>query len=291
MRSRRHRSAGVAWLLLSGSLAAAYAAGAPGILVHGHRGARAVLPENTLPGFEYAIDAGADVIELDLAVTRDNVLVASHDPELPPAICAGPAGSRVIREMTLAQLRRWDCGSLRNPAFPLQKPVPGARVPTLDEVLALAGRGGFQFNIETKILAEKPELTPPPREFARLLLQAIRKHRLESRVIVQSFDFRTLTAMKELAPEIRLAALLRSAEEDFDAAAHETGAAIISPEHKLLTKERVAAAHRAGLQVVPWFANSPADWDRLIDAGVDGIITDDPAGLIAHLKARGKRPR
>ena len=96
----------------------------PRIEVQGHRGARAVLPENTLPAFEHAIGAGADVLELDLAVTRDNVLVASHDPVLNPEICRGPKAGAVIRELTLEELRRYDCGSLRNPQFPRQQPVP-----------------------------------------------------------------------------------------------------------------------------------------------------------------------
>src|SRR5215475_11419507 len=117
------------------------------LLVHGHRGARGVRPENTLPAFEYAIAAGVDVLEMDLAVTKDNVLVISHDPHMNPAICEGPAGSpTTIREMTLAQLREWDCGKRKNPAYPKQQPVPGTCVPTRDEVLALAPRGTFQFN-------------------------------------------------------------------------------------------------------------------------------------------------
>ncbi|MBI3280507.1 MAG: glycerophosphodiester phosphodiesterase [Acidobacteria bacterium] len=265
------------------------ASAAPRTLVHGHRGARAVLPENTLPAFEYAIEAGADVLELDVAVTRDNVLVVSHDPELNPLLCRGPRPRAVIRELTLAELRAWDCGALRHPAHPKQRPVPGSRIPTLDEVLALGSRGRFEYNIETKSFPSRPHLTPPPEEFARRLLEAIRRHKLEKRVIVQSFDFRTLHAMKRLAPEIRLAALYEGEPRPFVAIAREAGAAIVAPRHDLVTKEQVQAAHAAGLQVVPWTANAAADWDRLIAAGVDAIITDDPAELIAYLKARGLR--
>src|SRR3989442_6438062 len=110
------------------------------ILVHGHRGARAMRPENTIPAFEYAIQAGVDVLELDMAVTKDDVLVVSHDPLLNPEICKGPGTPRAIRTLTLAELRQWDCGALRNLKFPKQTPVPGARIPTLDEVFALASR-------------------------------------------------------------------------------------------------------------------------------------------------------
>jgi glycerophosphoryl diester phosphodiesterase len=180
-------------LLVLVSFMNAYAASK--ILVHGHRGARAVRPENTMPAFEYAVGIGVDVLELDVAVTKDDVLVVSHDPHMNPAICTAPEGWKgpdIIRQMTLAELRKWDCGARRNPQFPRQEPVPGTRVPTLDEVFALAPRGSFEFNVETKIFAKKPELTPAPEEFSRLLLETIRKHHLEKRVIVQSFDFRTL---------------------------------------------------------------------------------------------------
>lgn len=259
------------------------------VQVHGHRGARAVLPENTIPAFEHAIEAGADAIELDLAVTRDNVLVVSHDPVLNRRICRSPGGSPVIRELTLDELRRWDCGSLQEPDFPRQKPVPGARIPTLDEVLALAGRGKFLFNIETKISPKKPQYTPPPEEFARLVLDAVQRHKLESRVMLQSFDYRTLRAMKRLAPRIPRAALFSRDERDFPAVAREAGATMVSPHYSLVTPEKVRAARRAGIPVIAWTANDEEVWAKLIEAGVDGIITDDPAGLIDYLRKRGLR--
>ena len=257
------------------------------ILVHGHRGARALRPENTLPAFEYAIAQGVDALELDMAVTKDNVLVVSHDPLLHPPVCSGPQPQAVIRELSLAQVREWDCGKVQNPNFPKQLAIPGARMPTLDEVFALAPRGNFLFNIETKSFPDHPELTPPPAEFVRLVLEEIRKHHLESRVILQSFDFRTLHEMKKIAPEIPLSALYEGVPKSFTAIAQEAGAGIVSPQYILATREQVQAAHAAGLQVVPWTADSSADWDRLIDAGVDGIITDDPAALLAHLRERG----
>ncbi len=259
------------------------------IQVHGHRGARALRPENTLPAFEYAITQGVDALELDMAVTRDNVIVVSHDPVLEAPVCTGPAPKAVIRELTLAQVREWDCGAKPNPAFPKQQAVPGTRVPTLEEVFALAPKGKFLFNIETKIFPQKPELTPPPEEFARMVLAAVRKHHLEARVVLQSFDFRTLVAMKALAPEIKLSALYEGAAKDFVAIGREAGAGIVSPLARLVTPEQVKAAHAAGLEVLPWTVNTPSEWERLANAGVDGIISDDPAALIAWLKANGKR--
>jgi len=237
------------------------------ILVHGHRGARAHRPENTLPAFEYAISAGADALELDVAVTRDDVVVVSHDLRL---------GRRPIREMTLAEVGLWDCGE-------------GASIPTLDQVLALGDGGRFLFNIEIKSMPKRPAWAPPPERFAELVWQAIRRHRLARRVIVQSFDFRTLHAMRRIAPGIRLAALYAGRPKSLIAIARRAGTDIVAPYHALVSSRKVRAAHTAGLQVVVWTANRPRQWKRLIAAQVDGIITDDPAALIEYLKERGMR--
>jgi len=224
-----------------------------------------------------------------MAVTKDNVIVVSHDPYLEPPVCSGPQAKATIHELTLAQVREWDCGKVKNPGFAKQTPVPGTRMPTLDEVFDLAPRGKFQYNIETKIFADKPELTPSPEEFAKLVLAVIRKHHLEDRVMLQSFDFRTLHAMKKLAPEIALVVLWERDDRDFVSIAQEADAKIVSPQYRLVTPEKVQAAHAAGLQVVPWTPNTPSDWDKLIAAQVDAIISDDPAALIAYLKSKGLR--
>jgi glycerophosphoryl diester phosphodiesterase len=275
--------------LLIFSLCIMTANAAPRILVHGHRGARAIYPENTIPAFEYAIMIGADVLEMDVAVTKDNVLVISHDPHINPEICKGPHPGVAIHELTLAELHEYDCGALKNPHFPKQQPVPGTRIPALDDVLSLSRGNNVQFNIETKSFPDHPELTPPPDVFARMLLDVIRKHQLDSRVIVQSFDFRTLRAAKRLAPNIRLSALWEGDARSFVDIAHDGQAGIISPLFKLVTPQQVKSAHDAKIQVVPWTADTPADWQMLIDAGVDAIITDDPAALIAYMKGKGLR--
>jgi glycerophosphoryl diester phosphodiesterase len=268
---------------------AALAHSAPKILVHGHRGARAVRPENTLLAFEYAVEIGVDVLELDMAVTRDNVVVVSHDLEMNRKICRGPEGPTAIRQLTLQQIKEWDCGSSRNPSFPRQQTVPGTPVPTLDEVFSLAPGGTFEFNIETKTDRKRPELTPSPEEFVGLVVEAIRRHKLEKRVIVQSFDFRTLHELKKRAPEIRRSALYAGLPKDFVKIAQEADAPIVSPVWQIVTKGKVAKAHEAGLQVVPWTANSESAWKKLVEADVDAIISDDPAALIEYLKARGRR--
>jgi glycerophosphoryl diester phosphodiesterase len=263
------------------------ALGADTILVHGHRGARARYPENTIPAFQYAIGAGVDALELDLAVTKDEQLVISHDPLINAAICQGPTTGVPIHTLTLAELKKYDCGTKRNPLFATQTPVPGTRIPTFDEVLDLAPTGKFDYNVETKIFADKPQLTPSPERFVELVLAAIRRHHIESRIILQSIDFRTLKVMHQLAPEIRLSALYEGNPKSFVEISREAAAAVIvSPQFKLATPQLVAEAHAAHVQVVPWTANQPADWDKLIAAKVDAIISDDPAALLAYLKER-----
>ncbi len=264
-----------------------------GIQVHGHRGCRAVRPENTLPAFEHAIRVGVDALEMDLCVTADDVLVVSHDPFINPVICRGTGGSEVkpdlaLRSVTFAELSRFDCGAVRNSAFPHQIPVPGTRIPAFEDVLRLAAPSKVWLNVETK-MREHPDLAPPPEEFAAMILQAVRKHGVESRTILQSFDYRSLVAMKKLAPKMHLSALDDVGKEDFVALARRAGADIISPRFDFVTPQKVRAAHTAGLEVVPWTANQPEDWRALIEAGVDAIITDDPEALIAYLKQRGLR--
>src|SRR5262252_7346983 len=221
----------LACLIMSLTLAFAQTA----VKVHGHRGARALRPENTLPAFEYAIAAGVDALELDMAVTKDNVIVISHDPVLHPPVCSGPRTEAIIHQLTFAEVREWDCGKVQNPGFPRQQAIPGTKMPTLDEVFALAPKGNFLFNIETKIFWLRPELTPPPDEFARLVLEKIRKYHLESRVVLQSFDFRTLAAMKHMGPEIKLSALWEGSPKDFAVIGKESGAKIISPDYHMVT--------------------------------------------------------
>ena len=245
------------------------------VLVHGHRGARARFPENTLPAFRYAIEQGVDFLELDVLVTKDDVPVVVHD-----ALIDGIP----IYALTLAELKEYDCGAKQNPLFETQIPVPGTRVPTLDEVFDLSRGTTVQFNVETKIFADHPELAPGPDAFTGMILDLIRKHGIDERIILSSFDPRALRAMKKLDPSIRRAALFE-VERDWPEVAREFEATHLNPLYSLVTKEQVSWAHSAGLEVVPWTVNKPEDWEKLVDDGVDAIISDDPARLIAWLKA------
>lgn len=257
--------------------------------IQGHRGARGLLPENTLPAFQKALELGVDTLELDLAVTKDGILVVSHNLHVNPEICTGPDGTQVpaglaIHGLTQLELAQYDCGAKANPNFENQVAVPGTHVPTLAEVLELGSGNSVRFNIETKITPEWEHagLTPTPEEFAQLVVEQIQEAGLIDRVTLQSFDYRTLTAAHELAPELELAAL--SEDPEFIAAAPENLTKLpiqtLSPFFALLDSEKVKQIQAAGYKVIPWTINNLEDIREVLAWGVDGIISDYPDRVI-----------
>jgi glycerophosphoryl diester phosphodiesterase len=292
-----------------------------------HRGGRGLRPENTLASFRNALRIGVSTLELDCGVTRDGVVVVSHDTRLNPAITRGPDGrflegpGAAIVALAYADLARYDVGRL-NPAsdyakgFPDQQPSDGEHIPRLADVFALveaSGNTAVRFNIETKIDPTDPEGTVAPDRFVLALLAAIRGAGMASRVTIQSFDWRTLVLVKKLAPEIPLVALTDQQPgedtmepgrpgasawlggldvDDHGGSVPKTvaalGAAVWSPHALDLTPASIAEAHALGLAIVPWTVNETADMERAVAAGVDGLITDYPDRLRALLVAKGR---
>jgi len=291
----------------------------------GHRGARGLAPESTLEGFAVALAIGVTTLELDLAMTRDGVLVVSHDRRLNPNHTRGPDGKFLdaegppIRSLTLAELRRYDVGRLKPGtdyarSFPEQRPADGARIPPLAELFDLVKRAGadhVRFSIETKITPTSGGETPDPESFAAAVARAVRDAGLVSRVSIQSFDWRTLKAMQRIAPEIERVCLTAEALnfdtikrgepgpspwlagldiDDFAGSVPRlvaaAGCQVWSPLHRNAKADDFAAAKALGLKVIPWTVNERADMERLIALGVDGIITDYPDRLRAVMAAR-----
>jgi glycerophosphoryl diester phosphodiesterase len=293
--------------------------------LQGHRGARGLAPENTLPAFATALSLGVSTLELDLGVTRDGVAVVAHDRRLNPDITKGPDGMWIphpgprVRDLTLAELQRFEVGTIRPDidyarTFASQKAIAGTRMPTLDAVFDLVRRSGntdVRFNIETKISPLFPDETLPPDEFARVAIAAIDRGGMRARATLQSFDWRTLAVAAREAPDLPRAYLTiergngdnvwrgrgTSPWTGLDAAAHgnsaprlvkAAGGTIWSPFFRDLTDSAYAEAKGLGLTVIPWTVNDPADMARLVDLGVDGLISDYPDRLRAVLAAKGK---
>lgn len=293
--------------------------------LQGHRGARGLAPENTFAGFARALEIGVTTLETDLAITKDGVLVLSHDPVFNPDIARGADGAWLappippINSLTLVELKRYDVGRI-NPGskyalqFPDQQPVDGARIPTLVELFDLARSSGKspRFNIETKLSPDKPREAPDPETFARVVVEAVRAAGLSNRTTIQSFDWRTLIAARQLAPEIATVCLTtpstlkdRTVNSErspsawlagFDPAtfagsvpalAKAAGCGTWSPRFAELTADLVSEAQALGLKVVPWTINAPADMARIIDMKVDGLITDYPDRARDALAAKG----
>lgn len=250
-----------------------------------------------MPALQHALEAGADYLEFDLGVTQDGHLVLMHDQEIHPERCqkddGTPLGRRLaVYEMTLAELKALDCGSLKNARFPKQKTSPGADVPTFDEVLSWLKSSKHprakkvQLNVETKTVPAHRELSPDTARFAKLFVDAVKRHGFVKRTVLQSFDHRVLLEAARLEPGIRRSALLAESRPDFVAVAKAAKAQIVSPNHEWIDAEDVKACHAAGVEVHPWTVNDEAGWRRMVELGVDGIITDDPAALIRFLQRK-----
>jgi glycerophosphoryl diester phosphodiesterase len=283
-------------------LALAQALSAQAFDLQGHRGARGVAPENTLPGFAAALTIGVDTLEMDVGVTRDGVVVVHHDRRLNPDIARGPDGRWIdapgplLHELDFRELQRYDVGRLRPGSgyaarFPEQVPVDGARVPRLADVFALARKAGNQavrFNIETKISPAAPDDTLPPEPFARALIAVIRAAHMEARCTVQSFDWRTLHVVEREAPEIATVYLTgRRRGGSQPKAVQAEGGRIWSPNYEELDSAAMIEARAHDLKVVPWVVDDPGYVERFLDLGVDGLITDYPERVRAELQRRG----
>ncbi|GIJ79048.1 Glycerophosphoryl diester phosphodiesterase [Micromonospora phaseoli] len=328
--------------------------------IQAHRGGRASRPENTLPAFANALaNRAISTLELDTGVTSDGKLVVLHDRTVNGAHCTDTAPARprdpefpyvgrLVHQLSLAQLKTLDCGTKTAPDMPAQVPVPGAQIPTLDEVFALArasGRADVRFNIETKI-SPLVDDTEPYRSFTRKLVTAIQRAGLTGRATIQSFDWRTITYARQLDRRIETVALVwqygpaecvtladecslqavygdRSVRSpwtaDLDWWKHRNlgkltrsaGASTISanwqvhdPAQGTVTepdwylRQNPAYFHgpdvrtlqtRYGLKVVPYTVNDATVMQRVIDLGVDGIITDDPELLVGVAIRNGLR--
>ncbi len=258
----------------------------------GHRGARGLMPENTIPAFRKALEYPfVRTLELDVAVSADSQLVVSHEPWMNPVICRGPEGDTLSEEervnlfqLDYATIREYDCGSWGHPRFPEQQAVAVAK-PLLSTVIEAAdnyarelGRELPRYNIEIKSQPEYDGVfAPPPPAFVALVRKEIERTGIQDRTTVQSFDVRVLRELHRQDPGL-VVAYLDEYPGRLSQKLDELGflPAVYSPYYQTLSANVVAECHDRGLLVIPWTVNDTVAMRGMIQIGVDGIITDYP---------------
>lgn len=288
----------------------------PRVWLIGHRGAAGLCPENTLAGFERALDIGVNGIELDIMTTADGELCVYHDYRLKPEITRTPAKEWLdraadipIRSLTYKELRTYDVGRLRPHTeyarkYPNQLAIDGERIPLLRQVIKLLQARGdprTQLWIEIKVSPEQPEMTPPYETVVERVLGILTEENFMKRAVVLSFNWHVLALVQQLAPRIPTAYLSVAADwldnikagvpgpspwtagvdlHDFQGSiphgVHAAGGKIWAAWFKDLTHQEVQAAHGLGLKVLAWFVDTRPEMEKSLSMGVDGIITNRP---------------
>lgn len=302
------------------------------IQIYGHRGARGLSPENTIPAYKTALGVGVDFVDMDVNMSKDGVLVVTHNTSLDPDITRNSKGlwikdKPLIKSLTVKQLKQYDVGKI-NPKskyahyFPDQYGLNNVRIPTLREVIKYAkknGPKGLHFQIEVKTDPANPDDTNSPQQLAKALADIMEQENIVGLTEVQAFDFRVLLALQKINPKIKTAYLtdadlsksmlnenpkiaglwsagylLKDYQNSIPKMIKALGGSVWGPQDIEVTKENLAEAHRLGLKVVPWTwpeqtgsELSVPMMEKLIDLGVDGIITDRPDILRGLLAARG----
>lgn len=261
--------------------------------IQGHRGARGLMPENSIPAFLMALDSGVTTLELDVVVTKDKQLVVSHEPWMASSICYDSAGNSIdpknekkfnIYQLTYAQVQKFDCGSRGNEKFPEQQKIALSKPLLRDVITAVENRiksyASYEvdYNIEIKTSPETDKkFHPAIEEYSELIYNLMDEYIPLERLVIQSFDFRVLKYWHKKHPEIRLSALVENTKS-IDANLADLGfkPSVYSPYYKLLNREKVQHLHQLKVRVIPWTVNEISDILSLKGMGVDGLITDYP---------------
>ena len=269
--------------------------------IQGHRGARGIMPENTIPAFIAALDSGVTTLEMDLAVTRDGKIIVSHEPCMNATICRKPDGSAISEQeqqlynlygMDYAEIRQWDCGNAGNPRFPRQARMTACK-PLLRDVIAAAEdhiRGYTHYETDYNIEIKSDSLGdgkfhPPATEFAEMVVKMLDEYLPVERVTIQSFDFRVLRHLHEHHPQVRLSALTftnKPVQEEIARLGFVPD--VWSPLFTTLDRKELRHLHSLSpasrpdhtMRVIPWTVNEEKDMLSMKGMGTDGFITDYP---------------
>lgn len=256
--------------------------------VQGHRGCRGLAPENTMAAFEKAIELGVTTIELDVVMTRDGVFAVHHDLRLNTKLCESPDGEplrrRPLAELDFSDISNLDCGGRRVSKFPDQALSPGERIPRLEEVLDLAAGAPYPVQLSIEIKQPTGKMPKPVEEVVAQLAGLLRERNLEKRTIVQSAWGTVLVEVQKLEPDLGRSLVVKAASAKLWV---ENGTAtIVSRKHAHLNRSEVERLQKKGVLVIPWTVNKPQAIQKMMDWGVDGIITDYPDRALAILNER-----
>ena len=287
------------------------------IKIYGHRGARGDLPENTLESFKYLFKNNINAYETDILISKDLIPVITHDFRLDPSFTKDNEGNWItdeniiIFDLSYDELLKFDVGSLNKLSrygrrFVNQKTLENQKIPKLSELLELSSKNKSEnllINLEIKSTPDEENLTPTPEEMVKLVMREVNKSNLQNKIIISSFDWRTLTEIKNLYPEISRAYLSFQQQAgikikntiynrspwmsylpffekyELPKIIKSQGGKALHPYHKDITKKLVDISHQEDLPVNVWTVNEENDMLKMIEYGVDGIMTDYPLRL------------
>ncbi len=261
--------------------------------VQGHRGARGIMPENTIEAMIKGLELGVTTLEMDIVISKDKKAVVSQEPYFNHEFSLTPAGKEIlfkdekknnIFQMDYEEVRKFDVGSKVHPRFPGQqkikayKPLLGELIDSVETYVKVNKLAKPDYNIETKLIRKGDgEFQPSPEEYVEIIMAIVKQKKLEKRVIIQSFDMRSLQYLHQKYPKMRTS-LGIDEKEDFENNIKDLGFSptIYSPYSVLVGKGLVDKCHAAGIKIIPWTVNSIKDLKYLMSLGVDGVITDYP---------------
>lgn len=261
--------------------------------LQGHRGAAGLMPENSVPSFLKAIDLGVNTVEFDVVISADDQVVISHEPWFRREICSTPEGKLITRntemdynifELTYEEIKLFDCGSHGNPDHPEQERIAVSKPLMLEAIHEMElyvqenNLDPVNYSIEIKSRPEwDSNMHPKPGEFVQLVYDELLKLNITDRVIIQSFDVRALQKLRSLDPTVTqsfLVSLNRFKQENLALLGYVPE--IYSPHYRLVNTQLIERSRELGMKVIPWTVNDPGEMKRLIEMGVDGLITDYP---------------
>lgn len=264
--------------------------------LQGHRGYRGLYPENSTIGFLKSLDVGVNTIELDVVISKDKHVVVSHEPWISKNICIDQNGNRIINDkqnfniysMEYNEIKKFDCGIIGNEKFPDQKKISVFK-PTLNYVIKIIenyikekGYKPVNYNIEIKSSNETDLIFHPDvKEFSELVVNNIKNNKILERTTIQSFDFRVLKYINKNYPQIGLSVLV---SENYDPQKNLDDLSflpdIYSPNYKFINKEDLEYLKKKKIKIIPWTVNSYSDIAKILNLGVDGIISDYPERVL-----------